>query len=167
MPKKLLIVRHAHAEDRAISGRDFDRLLTEKGEAQAVEMVKILSQTDFRPALFYSSPAPRAKRTAELFAEGLAYPTDRIQFVEGIYEASLYNLVSIVNRFDNQADAIVMFGHNPAFTYLADYLGNQPIDGLAKAGMVLIHFENEDWASISQGDGATQWVRSPKENFMF
>jgi hypothetical protein len=50
---------------------------------------------------------------------------------------------------------------------LADYLGNQPIDGLAKAGMVLIHFENMDWASITQGSGITQWIKTPKEHYMF
>jgi phosphohistidine phosphatase len=167
MAKKLLIMRHAHAEDYAESGRDFDRQLTSKGESQVTEMAKQLLLTDFRPQGIYSSPALRAKKTAEIWASHLAYPTEKIQFVEGIYEANLYNLVGIINRFDNQFESVAVFGHNPAFTYLADYLGNQPIDGLAKAGMVLIHFENMDWASITQGSGITQWIKTPKEHYMF
>lgn len=167
MTKKLLIVRHAHAEDYASSGKDFDRVLTSKGEASAVEMAKTLAQTGCSPQLLCSSPALRAKKTAELFAETFAYPVAKINFIDNIYEAGLYNLMGIINRFDNALDTIAIFGHNPAFTYLADYVGNQPIDGLPKAGMVLVHFEATDWASITQGSGTTQWLRSPKENYMF
>ncbi len=167
MPKKLLIVRHAHAEDYPASGLDFDRKLLPKGEDYAIEMAGEVLKTDFRPEMLYSSPALRAKRTAELFAQQLACPVADIIYIDGIYEAGLYNLTGIINRFSNTVDSIVIVGHNPAFTYLADYLGNKPVDGLPKAGMVLIHFEATDWASLTQGSGVTQWLKSPKYNEVY
>lgn len=162
MPKKLLIVRHAHAEEYAESGKDFDRKLTQKGISMAQEMATVLSQEHLNFDLICSSPASRAKHTAELFAQQLAYPIDKISFMQGIYEANLYSLVALINRFDEAKDTIAIFGHNPAFTYLADYLGDTPIDGLPKAGMVLIDFGQNTWASISQASGKTIWSKNPK-----
>ncbi len=165
MSKKLLIVRHAHAEDYAKTGKDFDRPLTPKGENAALEMANTLPTDLLKPDLIVSSPALRARRTAEIFAQALAYPAEQIAWTEGIYEANLYTLVSIINRFEEKNNTVFIFGHNPAFTYLADYLGDTPIDGLPKAGMVLIDFGDMAWASVGQASGKTQWTRSPKKIF--
>lgn len=162
MSKKLLIIRHAHAEDYAKSGKDIDRMLTPKGENSAVEMANELLQEDIKIDLMTTSPASRAKRTAELFAQELAYPIEKIVSIEGIYEANLYNLLGIINRIDEQFDTVVIFGHNPAFTYLADYLGDKPIDGLPKAGMILLDFGQRTWANVGQASGKTIWLKSPK-----
>jgi len=167
MLKRLLIVRHAHAEDIAESGEDFDRLLLPKGEVCAQDMSNWLSEAHISLDALYSSPALRAKKTAEIFAQTLAYPIGKINFIEAIYEAGLYNLLAIINRFPNNDNAVAIFGHNPSLTYLADYLGNQPIDTLPKGGMILITFETADWATVGQASGITHWLQSHKFQQVF
>lgn len=68
---ELLILRHGDAEDRARSGHDADRALTDRGEAQARAAGVALAALGLVPDVVLTSPKVRARTTAALACEAL------------------------------------------------------------------------------------------------
>ena len=67
--KTVIMVRHAKSswEEQGVS--DFDRPLNNRGKRDAPEMAQRLKKRNIPIDHFISSPAKRAKKTSELFAE--------------------------------------------------------------------------------------------------
>ncbi len=70
---ELYILRHGIAEDRASSGRDADRRLTEEGRAKLHRILERAQAAGVNPSLILSSPLKRALETAEIAARELGY----------------------------------------------------------------------------------------------
>jgi phosphohistidine phosphatase len=68
---EIWLLRHAAAEDRAPSGRDPDRTLTEDGHKRAREVARGLARLEPGIELIFTSPYSRAKQTAEPVARAL------------------------------------------------------------------------------------------------
>ncbi len=68
---ELWLLRHAAAEDRAASGRDEDRELTEEGARRAREVARGLARMEPGIDLVLTSPLRRARQTAEPVVEAL------------------------------------------------------------------------------------------------
>lgn len=68
---EIWLLRHAAAEDRATSGRDADRTLTEDGHKRAREVARGLAALEPGIELILTSPYPRARQTAEPAARAL------------------------------------------------------------------------------------------------
>ena len=65
--KTLLIIRHAKSSWDIGTLTDFERPLNERGKRDAPEMAARLKKRNIKIDAFVSSPAKRAKKTAELF----------------------------------------------------------------------------------------------------
>ena len=77
--KTLLIIRHAKSSwDAAGTLTDFERPLNERGKKDAPEMAARLKKRNIKVDAFISSPAKRAKKTAELFCAALHHPSESI-----------------------------------------------------------------------------------------
>jgi phosphohistidine phosphatase len=162
--KKLLIIRHAHAEDPDFGQRDFDRKLTSKGREVAQKMgLWLKSEAALQPDIIVSSPAPRATETAEIIGKILDYPEKNYTFEAKIYESSVFDLLFVINHLPDTAETAFIFGHNPGLAMLADYLGDMPITSLSKCGMIYLSFEAKSWEMITKGLGKTHWIQKPKE----
>ena len=68
---EIWLLRHAAAEDRAASGRDADRTLTEDGHRRAREVARGLAALEPEIELILTSPYWRARQTAEPVAQAL------------------------------------------------------------------------------------------------
>lgn len=68
---EIWLLRHAAAEDRAASGRDADRTLTEDGHRRAREVARGLAALEPDIELILTSPYWRARQTAEPAAQAL------------------------------------------------------------------------------------------------
>ena len=68
---EIWILRHAAAEERATSGRDADRTLTEDGHRRAREVAHGLAALEPGIELVLTSPYARARQTAEPTARAL------------------------------------------------------------------------------------------------
>lgn len=160
MAKQLLLVRHGKSDWGNLDLKDFDRPLNKRGKENAPEMAERLVNRGFHFNLMVSSPAKRAKSTAKFFAE--AYDVDDIQYEESIYEANTTALLKVVNGLDDNADTVVMFGHNPGFTELANELSDADIYNIPTAGMVLMSFPFDSWKMVSKGTGDLVFFDYPK-----
>jgi phosphohistidine phosphatase len=68
---EIWLLRHAAAEDRAPSGRDADRTLTDDGHRRAREVGRGLARLEPEIVLVLTSPYARARQTAEAAARAL------------------------------------------------------------------------------------------------
>ena len=162
MAKQLLLVRHGKSDWGDANLRDFDRPLNKRGLENAPEMAERLLNRNFKFDLMVSSPAKRAKSTAKFFAE--AYQFDNIRYEELIYEANTTALLKVINDLDDDAETVIMFGHNPGFTDLANELSDAELYNIPTAGMVLMSFPFDSWKMVSRGTGEMFFFDNPKNS---
>ncbi len=160
MVKELLLVRHAKSDWVAGLQRDFDRPLNQRGVANAPEMAQRLVDKEWMPELIVTSPALRAKTTAQLFAE--VWGGSEIREEKRIYEASIQTLLKVVNGFDNSFHKIALFGHNPAITDFVYALSDAWLGNMPTASYCLLEFSIDNWALVSAGTGKLLAFDYPK-----
>ena len=71
--KSVLILRHAKSEWGNPGQADFDRPLAKRGLEDAPRMGQVLARFNYVPDRILSSPAQRARQTAELVAQACGY----------------------------------------------------------------------------------------------
>ncbi len=161
--KTIYLVRHAKSSWNFPDLSDFDRPLNKRGKKNAPEMGKRLESRDIKPDLLVASPANRAYNTALAIAHEIGYPSDKIEQNRDIYHASEAALLSVIQQINDESNSLMLFGHNPGFTDLANILGNDWIDNIPTAGIVCIEFNTNQWSEISPKTGVTKWFDYPKK----
>lgn len=147
--KNLFLVRHAHTEKFSDSNRDIDRKLTSEGMRIASLLGKYLHDEAIIPDAVVSSPAERARMTSELIATQLGFELSEIQTVDGLYEASVRELVEYLCKLNQKYKTVLVVGHNPAITYTADYLCSAEVSGMTPGSVVHIDFPVDTWSEVS------------------
>ena len=155
--KKLLLVRHAKAE-KDTGGKDFDRPLKYIGMQDAGFMADRLKEKLMVPEYIVTSPALRARTTAEIFADHLGLPVPATN--KSIFEASEKTLLKIINDLPDQYNFVALVGHNPSIAYILQYLTGAAME-VHTSAVALIDFETDDWASISKGLGTLAYFSWP------
>lgn len=153
MVRKLYLLRHGEATQTSGHEKDFERNLTYAGIQTIKQLSGHLKATHFNPDLVYSSPALRTEQTTIFLLEGLGIDPE-IVYNEDIYEASIRTLFELVTHIDNQHHEVLLVGHNPGLTYLAEYLTNEPIAGMRAGELVTIEFGVNTWSEVSKGLGS-------------
>src|ERR1700712_790747 len=87
--KTLLVIRHAKSSWDIGTLNDFERPLNDRGKKDAPIMAKRLVDKNVPIDAFVSSPAKRAKKTAELFCETYQKTEDDIIYVSMLYHATI------------------------------------------------------------------------------
>ena len=143
--KTLTLVRHAKSswKDRGLSDRE--RPLNKRGEHDAPLMGQYVADAGVRPSQIISSPAVRAWTTARIFAGELGYPVEFLQREDGLYLASLDNLLDVVATQDAGFNNLMLFAHNPGLTDFANYLVPGLTDNLPTSGAVSVNLDSDDW----------------------
>jgi phosphohistidine phosphatase len=117
MLKTLLILRHAKAEPAADFAEDHLRKLAERGHAQATAMGDFLREYNLKPQHILCSTATRTRET--LAALGLDIP---VAFTEKLYLASAGELLAMLNALPEEAETVLLVGHNPGMHELVALL---------------------------------------------
>ena len=164
--KQLTLIRHAKSSWSDVSMGDFDRPLNARGLRDAPRMGVHLKAASLLPVdRMLSSPACRAKTTAEIIAEALGLATESIEFERRIYEASLRGLFELVRGLDDEAGHVVLFGHNPGFEQLASALNpNFEGDGekFPTCGVANMDLAIDSWGEAREGCAAECRFYYPK-----
>ena len=161
--KTLYIARHAKSSWDDSSLSDFERPLKKRGEKDAPMIGKILYSKGVKPDLIISSPAKRAISTAYVLAREIKYPVEKIITNEDIYEASTSELLDIIEQLDDKLKSVMIIGHNPSFTRLANYLTEQYFDNIPTCGVVAIAFNISEWKTIEKNSGKVIFFEYPKK----
>lgn len=123
---RLIIMRHAKSDWSEANRLDWDRPLTARGKKAAKQIGKWLQQKQFHIDRIICSPAQRAKQTCHLVAKELGTPENNVFWETGIYDASLNDLISLINRYREGIHTLLIIGHNPGLDQLLGFLSKDP-----------------------------------------
>ena len=153
--KTLYVARHAKSSWNNTTLSDFERPLNRRGERDAPRMAALLQSKGICPDLILSSPAKRARTTAEYYHKALG---GVLRFDTRIYEASVMTLLYLVQETLEEVDTLMIVGHNPGLTALNDMLSNNFIGNIPTAGVVGIVFEE----AVASHKGKQLFFEYPK-----
>jgi phosphohistidine phosphatase len=141
--------------------RDFDRPLKKRGREAADRIGERLAAEKLGNPLVICSPAVRTRETADIVLKSANLQIEP-RFDERIYEASLRELVQVVNEIGDETEVAIMIGHNPGFEELLSFSTGEhramPTCALAK-----ISFGDVSWQDVRAGEGSLEWFIAPKE----
>jgi phosphohistidine phosphatase len=161
--KRIILVRHAKSDWGEHNVDDHDRPLNSRGKKDAPLMAKQVFSNTACPDLIITSSALRAVTTAKIFAKECNYPESKIDVRKELYSASWQSCVNIINAIsDADCRSVMIFGHNPFITELADRLTRQSFGNLPTCGVVAIDSNVASWAEISTGLGKLAFFEYPK-----
>jgi len=161
--KKLFIVRHAKS-DQSFFGNDFERPLNERGRSDAPVMAKRLLDKKLEINALVSSPAVRAKQTAEFFGDILKKPPGGIIFISALYHASPEVFYEVVSGLPNDLDSIAIFSHNPGITYFVNSLNaGTKVDNMPTCGIFAVSADTPDWAGFNKAKKEFLFFDYPKK----
>ena len=160
--KELIIVRHAKSSWKDSSLDDRARPLNRRGERDAPEMGARLAGRKNRPDLIVSSPAVRALETARIIARKLGYPRKDIVVKDRLYGAGIVELLEVIRDSDDSVETLMLFGHNPGLTDLANHLGPRPIPNLPTCGVLHLGFDTDTWSTVGYARGDEVLFDFPK-----
>jgi phosphohistidine phosphatase len=160
--KTLYLIRHAQATARDDQQPDLDRVLDARGFKQAKRTAGNLRQVTGRPDLMVSSPARRALETAQVFAESLDYPVQRIRLDQTFYDApDAPTLAAVISQFPDQVESVMVFGHEPLLSDTVGLLIPGCRLALAKAAVAGVSFDGTSWADALMQGGVLEYHDSP------
>lgn len=149
--KKLLLVRHAKSSWVDFSQTDHNRPLNKRGLEAAPVMGQRLLKKQITPELIVTSTAYRAEATAKILAAELGL-LDKIISNTNIYEAGIGNLLEVIYGLNNDFGHVMLVGHNPGFTMLANYLqDDRHIDNMQTCATALLSFDVDSWSEVKSG----------------
>ena len=158
---ELYIVRHGIAVDREDPNcpADPERFLTSEGMEKTRQVAKGVAEVAALPDLMLSSPYLRAVQTAELFAEALEYPKQKIAksdlLLPGAESLQLFRELAK----NKELSTIFVFGHAPHLDdVIATAVGtNHHVSSLKKAGVALVELKR-----LVPPSGELVWLATPK-----
>lgn len=157
---RLWLFRHGIAIDRddPACPAEAARYLTEEGVKRTREAARGLRRLIDGPQAILASPYIRARQTAEIVAETLGFPLDRLETTKGLLpEAAGGPLLRGLGRRGERE--IVAVGHAPNLDeVIAAAVGaRSAITALKKAGVAVLEFEE-----VGPGRGTLAGLYSPK-----
>jgi len=149
--KILLLIRHAKSSWDAAVLSDFDRTLNERGKKDAPVMAARLKDKKIGIDAFVSSPAKRAKKTAEIFCEIYKASENSIHYIPALYHAPCSTFFNVVCSLDDGFKNVAIFSHNPGITEFANTLSDAvEIDNMPTCSIFGIKVFTGNWANFKE-----------------
>ncbi len=161
--KTVYFIRHAKSSWDNPGLKDFDRPLNHRGLRDAPFMATVLKNKKIEIDRIISSPANRAKTTAGFFARALGV-TDFLED-EVIYEAYSHEVLDLVKSQSDDLNQLMIFGHNPTFTSIANLFSTTYIANLPTCGIVRIEGEIDHWKALNEETARVVDIYYPKQYF--
>ena len=158
--KTIIFVRHAKSSWTDFSLTDFQRPLDERGIHDAPRMAKRLKEIGEQPDVIISSPALRAITTAAYFAREFGLDvTPEDTLYHGLPDHYLFT----INRLSEDIKSVMLFGHNPGLTHVANAIKPGCTDDLPTCGIVISRVKAKmTWQEIYFSDMKLIDILTPK-----
>ncbi|WP_309054263.1 histidine phosphatase family protein [Streptomyces sp.] len=157
-PRRIVLLRHAKADWPQVS--DHERPLAERGRQDAPVAGRRLADAGHRFDLALCSTAARTRETWKLAVHELPERPKTV-YEERMYEASLGELIALLNEVQDDVHDLLLIGHNPGMHALADALSGEAEgdllarmnrSGFPTAAFAVVTFEGT-WKSVEHGVG--------------
>jgi phosphohistidine phosphatase len=162
--KSLFIVRHAKSSWKDPRLMDHQRPLNKRGKKAAPKMGKRMKKKCVRPDAIVTSDARRALDTADLLVHAMGLPSEVIRLNPELYHAPPDGILDIVHHFPDEWNQVMVVGHNPGLTELANWFYPDYIENIPTAGIVKLRFETNAWDRIDQDKLIHSFFDYPKKH---
>ena len=158
--KSITLVRHGKSSWE-LDVSDALRPLKNRGINDAKLVANQFVKSYELPDFIYSSPAVRAFSTCKIFLEVFNLSEDSVIVKDDLYDFGGESVINFIKRLPNNYNSVMIFGHNHAFTSIANIFGDKFIDNLPTSGLIKLNFDISDWKELRQG--TTELIIIPKE----
>lgn len=143
--KTLVVVRHAKSgwPDGVV---DHERPLNKRGRRDAPAVGSWLAEGGLRPDAALVSSALRTRQTFDLIAAELP-DAPAAEFRDDIYHASTGDLLDVVRGAGDDAECVLLIGHNPSVGRLANLLDDEST-AVPERGRMQLEFPTSATASF-------------------
>ncbi|HEY9375332.1 histidine phosphatase family protein [Streptomyces sp.] len=157
-PRRIVLLRHAKADWPQVS--DHERPLADRGRQDAPVAGRRLAETGISFDLALCSTAIRTRETWKLAVTELPHRPKTV-YEDRMYEASLGELIALVNETSDDVGNLLLIGHNPGMHALADALSGESEGdllpqmnrrGFPTAAFATVEFTGS-WKSVEHGVG--------------
>jgi phosphohistidine phosphatase len=149
--KTLLIIRHAKSSWSVASLNDFDRSLNERGKKDAPVMAQRLLDRKIMIDAFVSSPAKRAKKTAEIFCTAYHKNINDIIYVSALYQAIPDVFFQVIEQLDDGFNCVAIFSHNPGITdFVNQLMDTASVDDMPTCGVFAVQINIIKWKDFKK-----------------
>jgi phosphohistidine phosphatase len=163
--KTLILVRHAKSSWDDPTLPDFDRPLNERGKKEAPKMAKRLADKNINIEGFISSPAKRAKRTAELFIKEFDKDENEIILFPSLYHADVNDFYEAISLVNDKFKCIAVFSHNPGITSFANKLIlKAQLDNMPTSSVFAVKADIKNWSDFKDAKKEFWFFDYPKKD---
>jgi phosphohistidine phosphatase len=168
--KTLILMRHAKSAWDDPNAADIDRPLGPRGRKAAAKMAAWLEKAGHRPGAVLCSVAKRARETFDLLRPVLPKKS-RIQFLRELYMAMPRDMLDQVAKAPEEADCLLLLGHNPGIGDMASWLaGSGDPRTMAKmrskfptAAAAVLRFDAGRWSELAGEAGELVDFARPRD----
>jgi len=155
-PRRIVLFRHAKADWPQVT--DHERPLAERGRMDAAVAGRKLADSGIPFDLALCSTAARTRETWKLAVHELPHRPKTV-YEERIYDASPGELIAMLNEVPDDAQNVVLIGHNPGVHGLAGILSGSDEDdsrermdhrGFPAAAYAVLTFTGS-WKAVEPG----------------
>jgi phosphohistidine phosphatase len=160
--KTLLIIRHAKSSWDNVGIADIDRSLNDRGKKDAPVMARRLIKAGIVIDRFVSSPAKRARHTAELFAREFGQKDKDVLIIPDLYHATPPVFRQVVTDLNDKDDTVALFSHNPGITAFVNTMGSVRLDNMPTCAVFAVKSPTGHWSEFLSGDPEFLFFDYPK-----
>jgi phosphohistidine phosphatase len=160
--KTLLILRHAKSSWNGPVRDDHERPLNDRGVRDAPRVGAVLRDHGLIPDVIVSSDAVRARLTAEAVVDAAGY-SGQILLDRQLYLADPADILSVLRDVPENADIVMIVGHNPGLEDLVELLTDEAHD-MPTAALAQVVLPIDSWRDLdlsTRGTLVDHW--RPKE----
>ncbi len=162
--RTLYLLRHAKSSWDHPGLDDFDRPLNDRGLHNAPFMAGLFKARNEALDLIITSPAARALATAQAVRDAWEGSPPPFLQDRSIYLASVGQMLGVLGRLPDNAEHVLLVGHNPGISELCEALCDAGLGDLPTAAMVRIDLHIDQWQEIASGTGSLVWSDHPKRH---
>ena len=165
--KHLYILRHAKSSWAQPGLSDIERPLNKRGGRQVTRLEKWLIDQNLVPEMILCSPSTRTQETYR----GIKGAWDEVplEIVQKLYHGRMEDYLEAL--WTQDADKIMIIGHNPTCDELARYLTKPSSPAAEKlmahhfgtATMAIFSFDLDNWSEIGQASGNLELMLRPRD----
>lgn len=157
---ELLVMRHAKSDWGSGADSDRERPLAPRGVQAAKQMGVLLTRIGAAPGLVLSSPAVRARTTAELAASSGGWSAG-LEIVPGFYGGGWSDVIRGVVAARPAVGRILVVGHEPTWSELVAVLSGGRV-AMPTAAVTCLVVDGDDWNRLGPDSAELQWHLTPR-----
>ncbi len=165
---KLLLMRHAHTE-QSPEKQDFERILTDQGQAEAIEAADFLDSYQIDKIIV--SYVKRTIQTANIIEEKI--PVSEREVIKELYNGTIENVIEFLSNQEDTNKRILVIGHNPLIYTLALEISDSDLDefeflsnsSMPPARIIVIDFSSiNSWKKLKNYKGKIIEIFTPSNS---